>query len=769
MDIKFVATDTTGLPIKRRQVSHACATCRKRKKRCIHAIDACESLATPPKRHCPPLSVMAGDATSSPIPSTVPRPSGHTISPSNTPSNPSSFRPGSPSRHSAPSQTSPPAPTPTPTPDDARRVGRFVGDLNPEAMFVEAAAASVPPQKYQVGLWLSGASHRGSGASASGNGARGTGADEDGNIADGLADSTNNGASDDNGTGAAETSGATLAGPADANDTPRPRTGNMLDRFFLPFVYSECLPCLPPPRQFAALRSLFLRRIHPLFPVIPESVLFSDATDAGTIVLKQAVCVAAATHPAMSPHFVLANHGDCVLSFHEFTSTLCTAAQAALQSTIISDRFVLIRAYLMLSLYAQPSSVDEMDLPAVLLGLAMHHTHTLGLQVRDDADAEMIQLYCALWALDKLNAAIYGRPSLVQDHDMSVKITDWISQCPPCFRLLLLIVEWLNKVIELYRPGPSKEASDYEKISSVDLPVLEKLILEADALKVQPTLLATIEILYHAVIIVSCRLPRPGGITTTRSIPPPSANARRSLAAERISSAISRYSITPIIFVPYAISLSLSVEYRKMRHTRLPMFRARSLTAFRYNCALLKQYADRFWNARILAGLGESVIREMDRVAPDGAEIEAAMTERERDFIESETQLQPQIRVHTQTQPPTQAHQIIRHIPEAPQQGASLQSIPISTELPPLQNLRTSQSLNYASSHAPQGLQSSSIPDQALGLDMSSFEQEGPNPAQQMDLDIWNSFGPDFNLDAVDSALEANLDVTLPIKWDWMP
>lgn len=355
-----------------------------------------------------------------------------------------------PNSNSAPSGT-----TRGSTPSEARRTGRFVGDLNPEAMFVEAAAAEQPPKKYEVGLWLSSGGRTGDEPDAFG--------------------------------------GAPL---------PQARPGNMLDRFFLPYVYSECLPCLPPPHHFAALRSLFLRRIHPLFPVIPEAVLFSDSSDADTIVLKQAVAVAAATHLAMAPHLVLANRGrgNTVLSFHEFTTTLCTAAQATLQSPVITDRFVQIRAYLMLSLYAQPSSIEEMDLPAVLLGMAMHHTHTLGLHVRDDADTEMVQLYCALWALDKLNAAIYGRPSLVQDQDMTVKITDWIPQCPPCFRLLLMIVEWLNQIIELYRPGPSKEASDYEKISSIDLPVLEKLILDADALKVQPTLLGIVCPLLYPII-----------------------------------------------------------------------------------------------------------------------------------------------------------------------------------------------------------------------------------------------------------------------------
>ncbi|CRK19687.1 hypothetical protein BN1723_011960, partial [Verticillium longisporum] len=153
----------------------------------------------------------------------------------------------------------------------------------------------------------------------------------------------------------------------------------------------------------------------------------------------------------------------------------------------------------------------------------------------------------------------------------------------------------------------------------VELPVLEPMIVEANALEVPTHLLATLEVFYHAVIILSCRLPRPGAeshqSSYASSIPPAMANARRSLASERIAHAVKKEKLSPVPFIPYAVSLSLSVEYRKMRHSALPMFRARSRDAFKSSCELLKRFKNIFYSAKVTYGLGERMLKEMERAA----------------------------------------------------------------------------------------------------------------------------------------------------------
>ena len=77
----------------------------------------------------------------------------------------------------------------------------------------------------------------------------------------------------------------------------------------------------------------------------------------------------------------------------------------------------------------------------------------------------------------------------MHERDIGANLESCIKKRPPCFRLLLSVIQWLDQVIELYRPGPSAEASGFDKIAYIDLPVLEAMIVNADALKVATPLI----------------------------------------------------------------------------------------------------------------------------------------------------------------------------------------------------------------------------------------------------------------------------------------
>jgi hypothetical protein len=198
-------------------------------------------------------------------------------------------------------------------------------------------------------------------------------------------------------------------------------------------------------------------------------------------------------------------------------------------------------------------------------------------------------------------------------------------------------------------------------------------------------------------------------VASSATLPPPSANARRSLAAERIASAVPRDNLSPVPFVPYAVSLALSVEYRKMRHSRLPMFRARSRAAFKSNCELLRRFGDRFWSARVVAALGELVLREMERTANSIAN-EAA--------------------------------------PVPLNDGGPAEDTSIAGDAGPIRG--EASSMERAVSGA--------ITPTLDGLNFTLFDT-------MPDLDIFGHFDPGFNLPAIDDALEANLDIGLPPNW----
>ncbi|KAH6605827.1 hypothetical protein Trco_004980 [Trichoderma cornu-damae] len=661
--VKFVASDPArgGLPVKRRQVQQACVSCRRKKRKCNHAEDAVaddsslDDRKVLPETSPPQSSTLAAEDGVPPTARTGPNPEISPISRRLLPT--AAFGHGEMQANTAAPQL---APDVTARPQSSR----FVGDLNPEGMFMEAAVPNVTrasSQKGDVGIWFP----------------------------------------------------AATTGQPSQFITSRPPP--VMDSFMLPWVREHCLSCLPPEEDYARLKATFLQKVHPIFPVIPEAALSGPTDNPANIVLRQLACLAAGSDPDMTPYLRLKNKGLSPLRPAEYSTALSSSIRAILETSIIPDRVIHIQALTMLSLYTQPTCAEESDLPAQLGGRAIHHIQTLGLHLlRYDGPnfGDLENLFCAVWALDRINAAMYGRPCLIHERDIGADLDACIKKRQPAFRLLLSVAQWLDKVVELYRPGTSAQVTGFDKVAYIDLPVLEAMIVDADALRVPASLIATIETFYHAVIILSCRLPRPGTIIAASTLPPPSANARRSLAAERIACAVPRDCLSPLPFIPYAVSLALSVEYRKMRHSRLPMFRARAMNAFRRNCDLLRVYGDHFWSARVVAGLGERVLREMERAASTLAK-----------------ELSPQ--------------------------PAEVQPKPVLDD----QEGSASQDLAAMLSGDTAAINS------AVGFDnVIDFSLINAISGQ----DVFGHIDPNFNLDAVEDALEANLDIRLPPNWgDW--
>ena len=86
-------------------------------------------------------------------------------------------------------------------------------------------------------------------------------------------------------------------------------------------------------------------------------------------------------------------------------------------------------------------------------------------------------LFSCIVALDRLNAALHGRPVLFNDQDMVSISNVWIRSPdnghPPSFSLFMSIIYQLDKVVDLYRP--------YPKDPVITLPVFEELVLKAGA------------------------------------------------------------------------------------------------------------------------------------------------------------------------------------------------------------------------------------------------------------------------------------------------
>ncbi len=93
------------------------------------------------------------------------------------------------------------------------------------------------------------------------------------------------------------------------------------------------------------------------------------------------------------------------------------------------------------------------------------------------------------------------------------------------------------------------------------------------------------------------------------------ADARRSLSASSIVWLAQHHTISAFPFVPYAVSLALSVQWREVRESQTAMFRIRAQATFGEIVCILKGMSDMYVSARVNAGLGAGILKEMERTA----------------------------------------------------------------------------------------------------------------------------------------------------------
>ncbi|KAI9163860.1 hypothetical protein HJFPF1_05488 [Paramyrothecium foliicola] len=527
--LKFIESDASGLPIKRKQAEGACDTCRKRKRRCVHRGRA------PPKQG--PATVK--ELNDSPLP---------------------------PVQDRQPTPENPNVETHSDREDDAEdRSQRFVCDTNPEGMFAEVTDSDLSSKRYRslrssrtglIGVWVSDR----------------------------------------------RTSDSDHA--AQCSTSP-------FDVVLLPYVREHCLTCVPFDDDFEALQDLYFKKINPVFSLIVKPPSKNDVSPAA-IVLRQVISLAAATDASVAGHLRLRDQGSTALSATEFTRKLSTAVRTTLGTSLIPDTTTRIQVLCILSLYFQPSQPSERAQPSLLFAEAITHAQTLGLHLHT-GEPDLETLFCAIWAIDKVNSALWGRPRLLHEVDFSTNLEECFTRQSACFRLFLLVSRWLDRSIDLYRPGASERPpTDF----NFTIPPLEQLVMEANAASVPSFLLSTIEVYYHSIVILSCRMPRfssQNALAVFGNKTASSLRTHRSLAAGHITRTIKSNQISPVPLVPYAISLCLGIEYESLRCSVVPVFRTRAEESFESTCKLLEHYKDAFWSANVTYGLSQRVLYKSKR------------------------------------------------------------------------------------------------------------------------------------------------------------
>lgn len=248
----------------------------------------------------------------------------------------------------------------------------------------------------------------------------------------------------------------------------------------------ESLAVMPTRAHYERLKQIYLRQIHKIFPIIDWDALDKPDPTIPQVLSRQAVCLAAAAQPDAAP-FLSLGPSTTPLPYTEYAHHLSTAMRTIIHSPTTKDRLQLIPPLVIFSLTAYSS--DDRHLAAELAALAVSYTQTVGLHHRSPPahrdQTYLERIFCCVWAMDRLTAALYGRPVLMHERDFGRDVKACFARQESCFQLFLECVELLDGVIHLYRP--TTRAS--EGCSAWDLPTFEALVEKAGAFGVDSRLL----------------------------------------------------------------------------------------------------------------------------------------------------------------------------------------------------------------------------------------------------------------------------------------
>ncbi|WYZ42656.1 hypothetical protein EsH8_VI_000355 [Colletotrichum jinshuiense] len=373
----------------------------------------------------------------------------------------------------------------------------------------------------------------------------------------------------------------------------------------------QFLAVLPRKEHYDQLEKIYLRDVHRILPVMNLDILQKPTSTISQVLCKQAICLAAGSNPSAKPFMTLGEDSSAVLGYSEFALRLSSAIRKALSLGLVKDRVQAVAILVILSLSTHFS--QDRHLSAELAAQAVSNAQTVGLHLqnppaRSEDPAYLTRLFCCVWAMDQLNAAFHGRPVMMHERDLGRDMVTCIQEQDSCFRLFLEIVVLLGRIIDIYRPGAKNSGC----VVMEDLPSFENLVEKARAVRVESRLLASIELLYHGIAILSCRTPVGSSPSEHASL----AYTRQSLSAIKAITIVEDFggSLSHMTFVPYALSLSLRVAYRELRSSKVPMLTARSRRQLQSTCRILRELGGMFRSALVMVDLAEQVIQEIDQV-----------------------------------------------------------------------------------------------------------------------------------------------------------
>lgn len=368
----------------------------------------------------------------------------------------------------------------------------------------------------------------------------------------------------------------------------------------------------PPKRHFQRMETFYIESIDPLLPAVDLSIYRTSTLDSSARMLQeQIICILASLNPAMADHLLLPNH-DGILSPADFARKIVGGMRLTIELSLVSDKTIIIRALVAMSLITY--GPESIDLTSQYFIRAVHLSYTIGIHLPQDRvqDQRVAGLFCYIWSIDRLHAAIQGRPIFMHTIDMGKHPRDCMGAQSPGFQAMIYIATLLDKTIALYRPGAVER-----EIADLEYPTFEEIMTECGALKLPGNQLSTLELFYHAVGILSCRHRSGSGSQGFLA-----RNARQVSSAMHINTIMEEdisATLVALPFVPYAVSLALSAAYRDFKHCKAANHRNRARDRMTQSNRHLSSLGKVFWSAAFVSEMAAKILRETENTNQEDA------------------------------------------------------------------------------------------------------------------------------------------------------
>ncbi|KAG8632126.1 hypothetical protein KVT40_001266 [Elsinoe batatas] len=357
-----------------------------------------------------------------------------------------------------------------------------------------------------------------------------------------------------------------------------------------------------------ALLSVFIPRVQPLFPMLEAAHTNVDAAMRMNETLAFAICLVAAKDERARTHLRFSTNPSA-LPVAMFTKKLHRIIEARVRNWRSFDRLDLIRILTLISMHQEgPEGPEEASMH---LSEAIHHAYTVGIHLNRHAEEKVAEdnarLFWCIWSWDKLSAASNGRPRMSYEMDVGLDFNDSLKLFDTPGRLWLKIARLLSSVNDLYNPRPCVDTESHIK----DFPRWEFLLEEEDIKGVDEGFLTTLELFYHSVSMLSCRIKFLVGRKRAFA-----SSLRRYLSAATvysISKCVPAQDLAPLPVVPYAYCLATLVAYQQYRCSQRQVHRDIAEEKLAHFQEQLQAMSSCWYAAKSMARKSERVLREFRR------------------------------------------------------------------------------------------------------------------------------------------------------------